>query len=90
MPTLSFSERDRVHGSISWWAWSKILRARFARIGCAPPSTNPGSATAYAPRGGQTPSHVCSEEFNLLRKIFANSGVLCEVWYSELAPLATK
>ena len=31
-------------------------------------------------------SRVCSGEFSLLRKIFANSGVLCEVWYAIVTP----
>ena len=35
-PTLSISERDRVRGSRSWWAWSKILRERMPRRLCSP------------------------------------------------------
>ena len=37
MPILSFSERDRVHGSIYWWAWSKIWRTRTLRAQVVPP-----------------------------------------------------
>ena len=48
MPTLSIYERDRVHGSRYWWAWSFFAQARFARsrAGCAPLS---GSATVDGP-----------------------------------------